>query len=494
MTNKKKSILQNFLSSDKQYPITTAIAAGLYPMLFYYSNNFTLVNTWGHLAYFTTYFLLIPSVLFLLVNRVSKLKTFNKIQKFVLPFLNVFTFLFLLKVCLYAGLHKKIILGIFILSGLIAFFLFKYLKKIIIIQFILIFIGFLSLIPVLIKQVSHNEEWMLQPDAIENVVFKKKPNVYFIQPDGYVNFSELNKGYYNIDTSNFENFLIDNNFTNYPSFRTNYATTLSSNSATFSMKHHYYHNGSSVSELINARKVIISKNPTLTIFKNNGYKTHFITEKPYLLLNRPKMGYKYCNFSYNEIDYLGTGLKATKDILPSLKKILNEKNEQSLFFFIEIFSPGHIANSKSNTKGRDIEKQKWITSLEVANKKLTDVVSFIKQKDSTALIIIMADHGGYVGLDYTGQIYNKTEDRDLIYSMFSSQLSIHWPFGNPEFDTNFKTPINLFRYIFTYLSEDKTYLQNLEEDATYTIINEGAAQGIYKCINANGDIVFEKKT
>ena len=61
--------------------------------------------------------------------------------------------------------------------------------------------GLITLIPVLSNQLFYDSSWTLQPDAIQEASFVTKPNVYFIQPDGYVNFSEINKGYYNIDNN-----------------------------------------------------------------------------------------------------------------------------------------------------------------------------------------------------------------------------------------------------------------------------------------------------
>ena len=139
------------------------------------------------------------------------------------------------------------------------------------------------------------------------------------------------------------------------------------------------------------------------------------------------------------------------------------------------------------------EKKKWFAKLDQANKKLNILILNILSKDPEALIIIMADHGGFVGMEYTNEIYKKTQDRDKIYSMFSSQLSIHWPDGKaPEIDIHFKSSVNVFRILFSYLSHNKSYLNKLEKDESYVIINEGAPKGIYKVIDHQGNIVFEK--
>lgn len=492
-TNKRQNFLGKFIADNKQYPILAAIAAGSYPILFYYSNNYTLINTWSHLAYFVFVFLLIPIVVFVIAHRLSKLPLFSKWRNYVLPFLNIFVFLFLLKVCLYAGIQKKISLGILIIAVLFALFLYKHFKKLIVIQLILVIIGVFTLVPIIIKQLNYSKEWMRQPDDIEKVVFKKKPNVYFIQPDGYTNFSELKKGVYNIDNIDFENFLKKNNFKNYDNFRSNYASTLSSNSSTFMMKHHHYNRGSNFNEALHARNIIISKNTVLDVFKKNNYKTYFITEMPYLLLNRPKLGYDNCNFSYSDISYIGSGFNNLREIKPYLVKYLNEDIGKPKFFFIEMFNPGHIQNKKRNSEGLEKEKEKWANSLLRANSKLKEIVSVITDSDDNALIIIMADHGGFVGFSYAEQVYIKTQDRKKIYSMFSSILTIHWPNGlAPEFDNKFKSSVNVFRILFSYLSEEMSYLSNLQPDDSYMIIYKGAPKGIYQYIDGNGKITFKK--
>jgi hypothetical protein len=491
-SNSNSSILERFLRSDKQLPVLTAIAAGLYPVFFYYNNNYNLVNTWQHLVYFVCMFLLLPVVIFWVANRFSNLAFMARWKKYVLPFLNIFVFLFLLKVCLYAGLQKKMILGILVIAGLFAWFLHKQLKKIIVLQFVLAAVVLFNLVPTIIKQFNYSQEWAKQPDSIENTMFKQKPNVYFIQPDGYVNFSEIDKGYYKIDNDAFREFLVDNGFTNYDGFRNNYASTLSSNSATFMMKHHYYNKGTSFSESINARNVIISDNAVLNIFKNNAYTTHFISEKPYLIMNRPKVGYDKMNFDYSEVPYISTGLIDRKEILPALKEYM-AAGQGPKFYFMEFFNPGHIHSRKSGSEGKEREKEKWMESLKEANRKLTELITAIKSEDANALIIIMGDHGGFVGMDYTEQIYEKTTDRDLIYSIFSSQLSIHWPGERPvSYDSRLDSAVNLFRVLFSYLSEAPQFLNNLQPDESYVVLRQDAPKGIYKYIADDGSVVFEQ--
>jgi hypothetical protein len=489
MISKIRNNISEFLKNNKDYPIIYAIAVGLYPIVFYYSNNYTLVNSLSHLAYFLLTFIGIPFVVFFLLNRIIP----NKYRKKVLTFLSVFMFLFLLKVCLFGDIQKKISLGILIISLIAGYFLFKHLKKIVVIQLILALTGFFALSNTIIKQYSVSKEWMQQPDNIAEVEFVKKPNVYYIQPDGYVNFSELKKGYYNIKNNSFETFLKSNDFTYYNDFRSNYAFTLSSNSSSLMMKHHYYNNISNYKEVLNDRDIIISKNTVLDVFKNNGYKNYFITEMSYLLLNKPKMGFDYCNISYDNISYIGRGLDEMKDLETPLKKGIKDNVDKPKFFFIQILAPSHVSGSKMYSLGVEQEKQAWIKKLERSNSVLTKTISIIKENDPNALILIMADHGGYVGMEYTLESYQKMNDRDKIYSIFSSSLAIHWPNNMvPNYNTYLKSSVNVFRVIFSYLSENESYLSNLQSDFSFAIVNKGALPGVYKYIDENGEITFEK--
>jgi len=491
---KEQSPLHFFLTNKKQYPVLAAIASGLYPVLFYFTNNYTIVNTWGHVGYFLFNFLAIPIVVFVLVNKLVTIFKLIKAKKYVLPFLNTFAFLFFMTVCYFAGIHHKAIALAFVLSVVFTIFFTRFYKKVIVLQLILAVIGVFTLTPRLFKLINYSSEWTQQPDEIENVLFKKKPNVYFIQPDGYANFSELKNKNYNVDYSELENFLKKENFKYYNDFRSNYASTLSSNSATFMMKHHHYNNGTSFSEALNARNIIISDNTVLSIFKNNDYKTYFVTELPYLLLNKPSIGYDTSNFTLDDVSYIGTGLGEPQDIIEPLSSYISEKITQPKFFFIEIFNPGHIHGRKVDSEGIEGERKLWAESLDRANSILFKTITAIKEKDPNALIVIMADHGGFVGLEYTGQIYSKTQDRDIIYSIFTSTLAIHWPENKaPNFDAEFKSAVNVFRILFSYLGEDESYLQNLQPNESFVILKDEKPEGVYKYIDDSGKITLKKQ-
>lgn len=476
-----------------KFPILAGVATGLYPIIFFYTNNFSLINSWKHFVFFIGLFLMMPVCVFLAVQFFSFSPFIKKMKPFAIPFLSIFGFLSFIQICLYAKLQGVFTAVVFIVAVLFVLFLRKHFKKVVVLQLVLAGIGLFWLFPTIKNQWTYSNEWMLQPDDIEDVVFKKRPNVYYIQPDGYVNISEMDTGAYHIDNSDYWNFLRENGFKIYPNIRSNYSSTLVSNSATFTMKHHYYNNGFNFSEIANARKVIITENPVLNAFKKNGYKTHFLAEGSYLLTNFPKMGYDISNFDYDDIELITDGFQQEEDILVPIEKYLNIDEDKSKFFFIEIFKPGHVQSLKNISQGAEKEAAIYRQNLAMSNERLKKIITMIQEKDPTGLILIMADHGGYVGYEYMLEVRDKTLDRDRIYSAFSTQLSIKWPNDEaPEIDKYFKSGINTFRILFSYLSENNKYLQHLQEDATYTIIKDGAPQGIYKCIDENGEVVFIK--
>ncbi|QIE59090.1 sulfatase-like hydrolase/transferase [Rasiella rasia] len=488
MTTARKILRKNYV-----FPAMVGLAAGLYPIIFFYTNNFSLINSWKHFTFFLCLFLGLPIFTFVALRFLDFIPIVKKLNPIVFPFFNIAAFLGFIQICLYAQFHLWITLISIVVAALVAFFLRKSFKKILALQFLLAIIGLFWLFPTIKNQWTYSNEWTFQPDDIEEVVFKKRPNVYYIQPDGYVNVSQMGKGAYKIDNTVFWDFLRENNFKLYPDVFSNYSSTLVSNTATFTMKHHYYNNGFNFSEIANARKVIISDNPVLNIFKNNGYKTHFIAEASYLLTNFPEMGYDACNFDYNDLDFITDGFSMEEDITIPLEGFLKEDTDQSKFFFIEIFKPGHVSSSKTETLGVEGEFELYKENLRLSNERLVKAINLIQKHDPDGLILIMADHGGYVGYEHMLEIRDKTLDEDRIYSAFSTQLSIKWPNGEaPAIDTKFKSGINTFRILFSYLAEDPKYLDHLQEDASFTIIKNGAPQGIYKVIDGEGEVVFKK--
>ncbi len=482
-----------WLKDDSEYPLLAGVATGLYPFISYYTHNFQLVNSWEHFLFFLGMFVIFPALLFWALYKISKWSWLKKWRKYGLFFITVFVFLVFVEISLHAELKKKLALYTFLAVIPFSFLLYKHYKKIVVLQYVLAIIGLFSLAPVLWEQRDISMDWTQQNDGIETTLLKKKPNIYLIQPDGYVNFDEITKGHYNMDNGMFRSYLAGKGFKEYPNFRSNYPSTLASNSAVFTMKHHYFNYGTHPSKLLNARKVLVSDNSVLTVLKKNGYKTHLILESPYILLNRPKMGYDVCNFGTLDVPFVGSGFRWKRDVEEALAENIANNEDEPVFYFIEFFNPGHIKNSKGSSQGPEEEKRRWQESLEYSNQRLTEMISTIENHDPNAMIILLSDHGGYVGWDYAMQMYEKDTDRDRIYSLFASLCAIKWPEEvTPTLDADLKSSVNLFRVIFAELGENPSLLSNMQGDESYSILTKGVPKkGPYRYIDGEGNIVCE---
>jgi hypothetical protein len=379
LLNKK---IKLFLLDPVINPLHAAIAAGTYPLLYFYNSNFILINSWEQFVFIFFIYILLPILLFYIFKRIIwRIDKKNKFKKYLIPILNIVWFVSLIILSTY-GLKKKLLLLSMIISFCIGILLYKHIKKIIIFQHLLSFIVLFQLIPFLYNYLTASSKWMEQPDTISQVEFKKRPNIYIIQPDGYANFSELNKGHYNYNNETFEQYLKDNDFKLYSNFRSNYTNTLTSNSSMFTMKHHYYIQPKKNNSLMrNWRNIIAGDNPVISIFNNNDYSTSLFLEKPYLLVNRPDVYYDHCNMSYNEIPILSRGFDIYKDVYLDLEQAIETNLNTANFYFIEKMSPTHIAVREKNSKGRDKERLKYIKDLEDTNKWLSRTIDLIIEKD-----------------------------------------------------------------------------------------------------------------
>lgn len=493
--SKVMSFLSSTDSKGKNLPVISAIASGLCPIMYYYNSNFTLINSWSQFSFFVFSFLCIPIVVFSCANLINNRTTFLKAySKYLLAVLNFCFFTFLLVYSIY-GFKKKILAFAIILAFILGICFYKYLRKIIVFQYLLAFIMLVNFSQSLYGYLTYSSLWQEQPDTIESVVFKKKPNIYLIQPDGYANFSELKGRNYNFDNTDFETFLTNNSFKLYDGFRSNYYSTLSSNSSLFTMKHHYYYNARSYkNELYNSREIIAGKNPVISVFKNNNYKTFLLLEHPYLLVNRPEIGYDYCNIDYKELSFLSKGFDIDRDLVDDLETVINDQNnKEGNFYFIEKIAPGHVAVFDSTNSKKEEERIKYLNKLKEANIWLKEIIQLILNKDNNCVIIIAADHGGFVGFNSTSEVKTKVTNKDLVNSIFTSALAIKWPNLPPTYQTELKTPVNLFRILFSYLSEEDVYLEYLQDDKSFIPIKEKETVSVYEYINEKGETVFNKK-
>ncbi|HAT64670.1 MAG TPA: hypothetical protein DCS66_08725 [Flavobacteriaceae bacterium] len=482
----------NLFKIDGTSSLWIGFICGLYPFLFYVSNNFYATNSWENWGFYLLFFIGIPILIFSFVTII--LKNFKRFAIYKNQILFVLIILLVVFFTSYASslvVKKKLLLVALVVSVLLSLKLSDRYKKLLPLILVVSILPLSKLAYKVYDQYSE-KTWLMPTDPIEEVTFAQKPNVYVIQPDGYVSKSMMESDLYNYETTMY-NWLETNNFKIYDPFRSNYPASLNSNASLFAMQHHYF--GSSLLpdlEMPYARETISGDNPVVRIFKRNGYHTFFIAEDEYFQQNRCEQLYDYTNTNLDEIPYFGGGGDVTRDVLADVKEAFKIDVNKPKFFFIEKCLPHHV-HFEIYENRIEAERLDYLSKIEEVNIWLKETISFIESKDPNAVIIVLADHGGWVGVyDYKDMF--STRDATKIESIYASLCAIKWNgLDNEGYDEDLKSNVNVFRVLFSALSKNKAYLKHLEGDESYNLNNEGSFfKSVRKVIDKNGNVVYEK--
>ncbi len=489
MLEKLRNRLTAFFDSPKDVPLLSGLICGLYPFLFFYSNNYTSANSWQHAGYFFLV-LVFPAVLatiiaYALFGLSAKLKPYRRHLLFVLP---VIIMASTLSYVMFFTFKKKVLLVLLIILCLLSLKLYNHYKR------LLALIVVMALMP-LFKVAVHIYEdlrpmhWVEQPDDILNAKFRHKPNIYMIQPDGYAGREVMEKPPYSYK-NDFYGWLDNNGFKVYDGFRSNYPASLASNASMFAMKHHYFDAVMFPSEeMPNAREVIL-ENTVLRILNNNGYNTFLLAQDQYFQQNRVEGIYDHYNINTDDIPPVILNPKLTRDVSADLKKVIADKGKGPKFVFIERVLPHHVP--LYGNEGKKTKRDLYVEKVQKASTWLKKTIGEIEANDPHAVIIILADHGGWVGIDSYSEMYTTTDEK-LIRSTYGNLAAIRWGgLDNKHYDGRLKSNVNIFRVLFSCLAENTSYLDNLEKDESYNIRIGNFTDGVYKLIDENGKVLREK--
>ena len=479
MTNPKKPNLSF-------NPLLIALVCGFYPFIFYFSNNFWAINSWEHLGFFILIFIGIPIVVF--SGAFLFFKFFEPIKRFqhhILFILIVMTVATLLSQAIYLRLEKKMLLVIFLVSILAAWKFHSHYKK------LLVLVLLMSVIPTvnsIIKMVEYGQqkEWTQLADPILNVKFKETPNIYMIQPDGYTGRDLMEKSPYNFDNP-FYDWLKKNEFKVYSNFRSNYPASLASNSSMFAMRQHRFGKALFPSiDMPNARDIIAGNSNAISILRQNGYSNFFIVQDEYFQQNRPEPAYNYYNIATKEIPYFSDDNNVKKVVFDDLKAAMDTVDIKGpRFYFVEKLLPHHIHFAASKEEERDT----YIEKIQEVNTWLENTVNYISEKDPNGIIIILADHGGWVGLGSYPEMFSTT-DPEQLHSIYSTLAAIKWS-GHlkQEMDSELRSNVNVFRVLFSVLSENPEYLKYMENNSSYNLKNGTFSKSVRAVIDDEGKVI-----
>lgn len=255
----------------------------------------------------------------------------------------------------------------------------------------------------------------------------------------------------------------------------------------FSMKQHRFGKVLFPSiDMPNSRDFIAGNNAVIKTLRNNGYKNLFIVQDEYFQQNRPEPSYDYYNLNPDEIPYFSNDNNVKKVVFDDLKAAMDTvKMEGPRFYFVEKLLPHHIHFAASKEEERDT----YIEKIKEVNGWLENTVNYISEKDPTAIIIILADHGGWVGLGSYPEMFS-TKDPQQIHSIYSTLAAIKWNGNLKEgMDAELKSNVNVFRVLFSVLSENPEYLKYLEDDSSYNLQNGTFSKSVRAVIDDSGKVI-----
>lgn len=482
-----KGQLLKYLSSDHHYWWTASVFPGLYSLIYLYKNNFTLVNSIEQVLGLTALFIVLPAIGFLILDLVFKRWLPTKRPQLYYSFLIISTACFVSLMVFMGWRWKALVLFSVIVIGS-SFFLARHYKKLVVLIVLMSVIAGLQFTFFYTTQIITQKEWVT-PQDFESFEFKKKPNVYLIQPDGYASKPVLNKSPYEISNQDFYTDLSRKGFAFQHNYRSNYSSTLTSNSALFTAQHHYLNQGNNPGELYNARNIITGNNPVIKTFKNNGYTTHLLSETTYFLTNFPEVAYDQTNITAHDLSYFPF-FKADLNYQKSLYATLQKNTGQPQFFFIQLLQPAHIAVTKTQSLGAAQERTNYLDKIPAVNRTLIELVEKISNADPEGIIIIAADHGGFVGFNYTLEIQEDViEKAALKSSIYGSLLACKAPANFDSYLQDIDSSVEVFPVLFSYLSGRKP--ANASDNSSYLYISKGTEKGLYRYINHNGEPVTE---
>ena len=299
----------------------------------------------------------------------------------------------------------------------------------------------------------------------EDAQLHRKPNIYLIVTDGFGSLSYMRTN--GIETSDFESRLKGRGFRLYDDTFSNYHATLDSMLSTLDMQHHYYRSARDMAEVSQtARQVIGGDNNLVRFLRSNGYRTQYIHQDDYLLLQGCSADYCFprsveyagATFILNELlpHFLASGRYRERQPPGVLRNEVSsqidagKRSGTPQFQYIHLFAPGHTPNTVIGRCDEQSELGQYARRIADTVPDIESMIDGIIRKDPDAVILISGDHGPFITnrCERNSDISTPEEYRDRVGVL----TAIRWPSGyDGRFDERIRTNVNLFRYVLASL-------------------------------------------
>jgi hypothetical protein len=353
---------------------------------------------------------------------------------------------------------------------------------------VLSMISAVSLVMAMVNAKNPLADWAAQHKSVNDTVrFNKSPNVYFIITESYSSKDALKK-VYGFDNQPFYDELQKRKFAVHHNYFSNYNHTLASLPSLFAMEHHYYQISIGNFDSVGGRNMLETRsyNPVVDIFRQNNYQIQYLISTDNFMPRGAEVDYfspPHPNFLALEIFLTHQDTTSNSFFTPKNQSFMdviesrmqaNSTVSKPTFSFIYTGVPHHSPSRwKTNDKleiNRELGKfrKKYNQNVEKANIHLLDLIDTIMSYDKDPLIIVAGDHGSWG--------YRLKEDEngapvsDSLFALdrFGILMAIRFPEGyRGQFDGDFVTHVNLFRYVFAYLSDNTSILASKAAEDSY---------------------------
>ncbi len=488
--------------------IAIAVLAGLYPAVFFLSNNWHIFSLAQNLillagaSIFSLFVVILPTLLLEGAVRFSRGKA-NRGQdgssvrsSLLNPALAAFSVLlsvYLLRNTL-DGIDIPKVLLCAIIFSVVAYFGWSSHKDGLkpLFGFFLVFSSLAALSLVFELHMGTNapiESWAAKNKAVyEKIKFRKTPNVYLVIAESYPSKPAL------LQINNFDNSPFYSRMErlgmkiNHGHF-SNYHHTLASLPSLFAMEHHFGSINIGNFESVGGRRMMEAKtcNPVIDIFKANNYKIQFLHDSAILMPNGAAVDFCLPSPSlFHGLTVFLTGQDLTKSTFLESRKeasfvAIKKRIEESIvekvpyFSFVYLDVPGHSPSRLKKGSKEEVNQQLrefrrgYGGIVESANLVLADLVEFIVGKDPESIIIMVGDHGSW-GFRPDEDREGKTLPNSLFildrFGVFAGIRALG-PLSDALEKGAIRSHVNLFRYVFAYLSEDEKILETKASDDAY---------------------------
>lgn len=505
--------LKSFIAKNSQRIPTLnrhrllAAAIGAYVSIFYVSHNIdqlTFAVIASNILFFIFFSLLLTLYLaFVLRKRKQKEKILHGLlfllfiyymriptKEYITSFLLSYVLPYSVYINDWFVLHIIIFIAMIIIYAVFFYLGWKLSQSTIKVMLILAIMSLFPVYNLLIGAYQHvTEEAVLEehtPRSLlhaDDMLFQKKPNVYFILFDSYTNREGL-KIFDLHPTHDISDKLAKLNFTVYPFFYTNLQPTTNALPTYLQMDIKY--GGKFFYKLLadNKSKIIAGDNPVFELFKKNGYRTEiispFIYEDDYCFADKcftkENTKFMFTHFHMpdsiilnNMFRLLFSPVSGSSSLarMQTLDRITQSTEKH--FVYAHFNRPGHAPLTWIDSEGtcnEQEETEQYAQRVSKTNSLILHIADMIVTQDHDALIILASDHGPYILNRCSGGAPLLT--REEVIERQGAFLAIKWGHGyDGRFAKNIKSSVNLFRYIFSHLADNKDFLANKPADDAF---------------------------